>query len=48
VQLALLAGCHVVATCGGKEKQRRLQSLGVHRVINYQEEVPKPTELDAV
>ena len=40
VQLALLAGCHVVATCGGEAKQRRLQALGVHRVINYKEEVP--------
>lgn len=39
VQLALLAGCHVVATCGSTEKQRRLQSLGVHRVMNHREEV---------
>ena len=40
MQLALLAGCHVVATCGSAIKAERLRSLGVHRVINYKEEVP--------
>lgn len=35
VQLAKLAGCHVVATCGGADKARLLQELGVDRVINY-------------
>ena len=38
-QLALLAGCHVVATCGSACKAERLRSLGIHRVINYKEEV---------
>ena len=38
-QLALLAGCHVVATCGSARKAERLRSLGIHRVINYKEEV---------
>lgn len=35
VQLAKLAGCHVVATCGGADKARLLRELGVDRVINY-------------
>jgi NADPH:quinone reductase-like Zn-dependent oxidoreductase len=35
VQLAKLAGCHVVATCGGASKARLLQQLGVDRVIDY-------------
>ncbi|GAB4813339.1 hypothetical protein N2152v2_000385 [Parachlorella kessleri] len=38
VQLGLLAGCHVVATCGGPKKAARLRELGVHRVIDYTEE----------
>ena len=53
-QLALLAGCTVVATCGSNQKADRLRALGMHRVINYREEVvsgkhmllrgpPKPT-----
>jgi NADPH-dependent curcumin reductase CurA len=36
VQLAKLAGCHVVATCGGADKAKLLRELGVDRVINYQ------------
>ena len=40
MQLALLAGCHVVATCGSPAKAERLKGLGAHRVINYKEEVP--------
>eukprot|EP00878_Enallax_costatus_P017907 GHUV01018826.1.p1 GENE.GHUV01018826.1~~GHUV01018826.1.p1 ORF type:complete len:136 (-),score=19.97 GHUV01018826.1:1217-1579(-) len=35
VQLAKLAGCHVVATCGGAQKARLLRELGVDRVIDY-------------
>jgi NADPH:quinone reductase-like Zn-dependent oxidoreductase len=35
VQLAKLAGCHVVATCGGADKAKLLRELGVDRVINY-------------
>lgn len=35
VQLAKLAGCHVVATCGNAEKQSLLQRLGADRIINY-------------
>eukprot|EP00879_Flechtneria_rotunda_P012556 GHRR01013111.1.p1 GENE.GHRR01013111.1~~GHRR01013111.1.p1 ORF type:complete len:519 (+),score=205.96 GHRR01013111.1:42-1598(+) len=35
VQLARMAGCHVVATCGGQDKAQLLKELGVDRVINY-------------
>ncbi len=35
VQLAKLAGHHVVATCGGADKAALLKRLGVDRVINY-------------
>jgi NADPH:quinone reductase-like Zn-dependent oxidoreductase len=35
VQLAKLAGCHVVATCGGAAKAQLLRQLGVDRVIDY-------------
>lgn len=35
VQLAALAGCHVVATCGGPAKAALLRQLGAHRVIDY-------------
>lgn len=38
-QIALLAGCKVVATCGSDAKAQRLRALGIHRVINYKEEV---------
>ena len=38
-QLALLAGCRVVATCGSQRKAERLRGLGIHRVINHREEV---------
>lgn len=38
-QLALLAGCTVVVTCGSARKAERLRALGMHRVINYREEV---------
>ena len=38
VQLAKLAGNHVVATCGTPEKADFLRSLGCDRVINYREE----------
>lgn len=38
VQLAKLAGHHVVATCGGENKARLLKSLGVDRVVNYKTE----------
>ena len=38
-QLAMLAGCRVVATCGSQRKAERLRGLGIHRVINYREEV---------
>ena len=37
-QLALLAGCRVVAIAGGEGKAQRLRALGVHRVINYKRE----------
>ena len=38
-QLAKLAGCRVVVTCGSDRKAQRLRTLGLHRVINYKEEV---------
>ncbi|CAL8460543.1 g72 [Coccomyxa elongata] len=38
VQLALLAGCHVVAVCGSAAKAERLRDLGASRIINYREE----------
>jgi NADPH:quinone reductase-like Zn-dependent oxidoreductase/short-subunit dehydrogenase len=38
VQLAKLAGHHVVATCGGEEKARMLAGRGVDRVVNYKKE----------
>ncbi|KAK4805068.1 hypothetical protein SAY86_004885 [Trapa natans] len=38
VQLAKLAGNTVVATCGGKEKAKLLQDLGIDRVIDYKAE----------
>lgn len=41
VQLAKLAGCHVVATCGGASKAAMLKALGADRVIDYKTEVLK-------
>ncbi len=38
VQLAKLAGNHVIGTCGTPEKAEMLRSLGCDRVINYREE----------
>ena len=38
VQLAKLAGNHVVGTCGGPEKANFLRELGCDRVINYRAE----------
>ena len=38
VQLAKLAGHHVVATCGGDAKATMLARLGADRVINYHKE----------
>lgn len=38
VQLALLAGCHVVGTCSGGAKAELLRSLGCQRVISYRDE----------
>ncbi len=38
VQLAKLAGNHVIATCGTPEKVEFLKGLGCDRVINYREE----------
>lgn len=55
VQLAKLAGNHVIATCGGPEKAALLTSLGVDRVIDYSRESVKdvlrseyPTGVDVV
>ena len=39
VQVARLAGAHVIATCSSADKARVLQDLGAHRIINYHEEV---------
>jgi NADPH:quinone reductase-like Zn-dependent oxidoreductase len=38
VQLAALAGCHVIGTCSGGDKETLLRSLGCHRVVNYRRE----------
>lgn len=38
VQLAALAGCRVVATCGGDGKAALLRRLGADAVINYKRE----------
>lgn len=43
VQLAKLAGNHVIGTCGNAEKADFLRSIGCDRVVNYREE-----DLDAV
>lgn len=38
VQLARLAGCHVIAICGGENKAQVVQNMGAERTINYQME----------
>ncbi|MEQ8671941.1 MAG: zinc-binding dehydrogenase [Aggregatilineales bacterium] len=38
VQLAKLAGNHVIGTCGTAEKAEMLKQLGCDRVVNYREE----------
>lgn len=38
VQLAKLAGCHVIGTCSSQSKVEFLKSLGCDRVVNYNEE----------
>ena len=38
VQLAKIAGCHVIGTCSSPSKAKLLKNLGVDRVINYNEE----------
>ena len=38
VQLAKLAGCRVVATCGGPNKARMVKDLGADRVVDYKNE----------
>jgi hypothetical protein len=38
VQLAKLAGCHVIGTCSSKSKVQLLKSIGCDRVVNYKEE----------
>lgn len=55
VQLAKLAGCHVIGTCSTDEKASFLRSLGCHRPINYKKEDLKevlkreyPTGVDVV
>jgi NADPH-dependent curcumin reductase CurA len=37
-QLAVHAGNHVIAVCGGARKVAVLKELGAHRVVNYKEE----------
>lgn len=39
VQLAVLAGCTVIATCGGPKKAAALKQLGVQHIIDYKSEV---------
>eukprot|EP00128_Syssomonas_multiformis_P001828 Colp12_sorted_trinity150504_noHs@1826 len=43
VQLAKLAGCHVIGTCSSDEKTEFLKKLGCDRVVNY-----KTEDLDSV
>ncbi|XP_005109603.2 prostaglandin reductase-3 [Aplysia californica] len=43
VQLAKLAGCHVIGTCSSQDKVEFLQSIGCDRAVNYRQE-----NLDAV
>ena len=38
VQLAKLAGCHVIGTCSSDEKVKFLKSIGCDRPINYKKE----------
>ncbi|MGB3202051.1 MAG: zinc-binding dehydrogenase, partial [Nodosilinea sp.] len=38
VQLAKLAGNHVIGTCGSEAKAQLLESLGCDRIINYRQE----------
>ena len=38
VQLAKLAGMHVIGTCGSADKAAMLRTLGVDRVVNYKNE----------
>lgn len=38
VQLAKLAGCHVIATVGSEDKARLIRSLGADRAVNYRTE----------
>ena len=38
VQLAKLAGCHVLGTCSSKEKMDLLKQIGCDRPVNYKEE----------
>ena len=38
VQLAKLAGMHVIGTCGSADKAAMLRTLGVNRVVNYKQE----------
>jgi len=38
VQLAKLAGNHVIGTCSSRDKVEFLKRLGCDRVINYKEE----------
>lgn len=38
VQLAKMAGCHVIGTCSSDAKGEALRKLGVDRVINYKKE----------
>ncbi|WP_416668045.1 zinc-binding dehydrogenase [Egbenema bharatensis] len=38
VQLAKLAGNHVIGTCGSAEKAQLLQELGCDRIVNYRQE----------
>jgi len=38
VQIAKMAGCHVIGTCSTQEKADFLKSIGCDRVINYKKE----------
>lgn len=38
IQIAKMAGCHVIGTCSSREKVEFLKSIGCDRPINYKEE----------
>jgi prostaglandin reductase 3 len=48
VQLAVAAGCEVVATAGGPDKVALLRRLGAQRVVDYKREDLKAGATDCL